>query len=116
MLKVGVIVRRTCRQCRKEFEFGYRRGRPRERCFNCQPLGTRVVKAVKTSHTFFGGVLMVLVALALTSLARRLLFLSHAGRESKVEQGISDHGVPGDAACASSRQQTIRLIGNRYVS
>ena len=65
---------------------------------------------------FFGGVLMVLVALALTSLARRLLFLSHAGRESKVEQGISDHGVPGDAACASSRQQTIRLIGNRYVS
>ncbi len=45
-MKLGVIVRRTCKQGRKEFEFGYRRGRPRERCFTCQPLGTRVVKAV----------------------------------------------------------------------
>jgi hypothetical protein len=54
-MKLGVIVRRTCKQCRKEFEFGYRRGRPRERCFNCQPLGTRVVKAMNglpTSSTF----------------------------------------------------------------
>jgi hypothetical protein len=25
MLKVGIIVRRTCKQCGKEFEFGYRR-------------------------------------------------------------------------------------------
>jgi hypothetical protein len=46
MLKVGVVVRRTCKRCRREFDLGYRRGRPREYCFSCQPLGTRVVKAV----------------------------------------------------------------------
>ena len=43
MLKVGLIVRRTCKRCRKEFDLGYRRGRPREYCFSCVPLGTRAV-------------------------------------------------------------------------
>jgi hypothetical protein len=38
-----VLMRRICRQCRQEFEFEYGRGRPRERCYGCQPEGTRMV-------------------------------------------------------------------------
>jgi hypothetical protein len=36
-------MRRICRQCRREFEFEYGRGRPRERCYSCQPEGTRMI-------------------------------------------------------------------------
>ena len=41
-------VRRTCKSCGDVFGFDYRRGRPRERCFACQPPGLRVVGAVKS--------------------------------------------------------------------
>jgi hypothetical protein len=36
---------RTCKRCSGEFELEYRRGRPREHCFSCQPLGTRQIGA-----------------------------------------------------------------------
>ena len=36
-------MRRTCKRCRNEFEVEYRRGRPREYCFSCQPVGTRMI-------------------------------------------------------------------------
>jgi hypothetical protein len=38
---------RTCKSCRSDFESEYRRGRPREYCYVCQPPGTRVIGAVK---------------------------------------------------------------------
>ena len=40
-------MRRTCKRCRDGFEVEYRRGRPREYCYVCQPRGTRRVGAVK---------------------------------------------------------------------
>ena len=33
---------RTCKQCGGKFEWRYGPGRPRERCFTCQPVGMRV--------------------------------------------------------------------------
>ena len=36
---------RTCRQCGGQFQLDYRGGRPRERCFDCQPAGMRNVSA-----------------------------------------------------------------------
>jgi hypothetical protein len=39
-------MRRTCKACSGEFDVDYRRGRPRERCFACQPPGTRMIGAV----------------------------------------------------------------------
>lgn len=33
---------RTCKQCSSDFELDYATGRPRERCFTCQPVGMRV--------------------------------------------------------------------------
>src|SRR5215218_10555654 len=39
----GVAVTLTCKQCGQRFELDYRMGRPRERCFGCQPVGMRVV-------------------------------------------------------------------------
>ena len=38
---------RICKRCSSEFDLEYRRGRPREHCFTCQPKGTRMVGAVK---------------------------------------------------------------------
>src|SRR5215212_10283721 len=40
-------MRRTCKRCRDGFEVEYRRGRPREYCYVCQPRGTRRSGAVK---------------------------------------------------------------------
>ena len=37
------VMRRVCRSCGAVFVFEYSRGRPRERCFVCQPPGTRVI-------------------------------------------------------------------------
>lgn len=34
---------RNCRDCGEDFDLDYRGGRPRERCFTCQPPGLRVV-------------------------------------------------------------------------
>jgi hypothetical protein len=33
-------MRRICKRCRSEFDLEYRRGRPREHCFTCQPQDT----------------------------------------------------------------------------
>jgi hypothetical protein len=38
---------RICKRCRNEFEVEYRRGRPREYCFLCQPAGTRMIGTIK---------------------------------------------------------------------
>jgi hypothetical protein len=40
-------MRRTCKRCRNEFELEYRRGRPREHCYRCQPESTRMLGAIK---------------------------------------------------------------------
>jgi hypothetical protein len=37
----------TCKRCGDEFDLEYRRGRPREHCYSCQPPGTRMIGAVK---------------------------------------------------------------------
>ena len=37
---------RTCKACEDGFDFAYRRGRPRECCYGCQPPGTRMIGAV----------------------------------------------------------------------
>jgi hypothetical protein len=47
MQKLGVIVCRTCKACGSGFDLEYRRGRPREYCYICQPPGTRMIGAVK---------------------------------------------------------------------
>lgn len=45
-------MRRTCRQCSNQFDLDYRGGRPRERCYSCQPAGTRAtVPAPKPEPT-----------------------------------------------------------------
>jgi hypothetical protein len=49
------VMRRTCKRCGNEFEFEYRRGRPRERCWGCQPPGTRMVGAVKLMNEITTG-------------------------------------------------------------
>jgi hypothetical protein len=38
---------RTCKRCGNGFDLAYRRGRPREHCYICQPPGTRMIGAVK---------------------------------------------------------------------
>ena len=40
-------MRRTCKRCGSGFDLEYRRGRPREHCYSCQPPGTRMIGAVK---------------------------------------------------------------------
>jgi len=40
-------MRRTCKACGSEFDLAYRRGRPREHCYRCQPEGTRMLGAIK---------------------------------------------------------------------
>ena len=56
---------------------------------------------------------MVLVVLALTSLARRLFisFLTPVGNR-RPKRAATNHGVSGDAACASSRQQILTELEN----
>jgi hypothetical protein len=41
------VMRRICKRCGGEFDLEYRRGRPREHCYICQPRGTRMIGAVK---------------------------------------------------------------------
>ena len=41
------VIRRTCKRCRDGFEVEYRRGRPREHCYRCQPPDTRMIGSVK---------------------------------------------------------------------
>ncbi len=41
------VMRRICKRCGASLTFEYRRGRPREHCFECQPPGTRMIGAVK---------------------------------------------------------------------
>ncbi len=36
---------RTCKQCGQTFDLDYRGGRPRERCFTCQPVGMRAISS-----------------------------------------------------------------------
>jgi|RhiMethySRZTD1v2_1073278.scaffolds.fasta_scaffold22781_7 hypothetical protein len=33
----------TCKSCQRDFLLEYTHGRPRERCYDCQPIGWRVV-------------------------------------------------------------------------
>ena len=44
------MMRRTCKTCSNEFDLEYRRGRPRGRCYACQPEGTRRLGATKTMN------------------------------------------------------------------
>jgi hypothetical protein len=36
-------MRRICKRCGNEFDLEYSPGRPRERCYICQPEGTRMI-------------------------------------------------------------------------
>ncbi len=41
----GTPMIRTCKQCGETFDLDYRWGRPRERCFSCQPPGMRAISS-----------------------------------------------------------------------
>jgi hypothetical protein len=41
------LMRRTCKAYGSDFDLAYRRGRPREHCYRCQPEGTRMLGAIK---------------------------------------------------------------------